>query len=413
MNNSEIATKYLKSGLLTNTTCWILGAGASYDCGGGDSFAIPLTNDLVIDKDNLTQKVIELVDTGKLRLNADELAGISNFRSLPSPHVIEGIRYLMAQGLLKSESIKQALGSNLEITLQMIRDLTIHKNPSIANIAVECFQDIVRCIATTISWAQMQSLSFMDQTGRVSLSYQANNYIWLSTMACHFPNWSILTLNYDELLDLGFRILLRMNPPPVQYIAWKSICDNFIYANSNHLKIEFDHGVYLKLHGTLDIYECRNPDCGTSRRLYRSNSDDAIISVWLQDKRPPCPDCGMEGGEFIVPPGRNKSLNERAFDSIVVEHAYTALRQADQLILIGYSFPEYDFDIVELLKRALIGKDNIKIDVITPDAYDIANRLSMAIRQPVNPIKESFSEFGGRMWREIRIKPPPDGIHLR
>jgi len=227
---------------------------------------------------------------------------------------------------------------------------------------------------------------------------------------CHFPDWSILTLNYDELLDLGFRMVLGFQPSPVQYIAWRSLTDDFIAERRSSLTIP--SGIYLKLHGSLDIYECQNRICGTARRLYRACPDDGILSVRLQDERPRCPACGVEGAEFIVPPGRNKTQNERAFDSLVFQLAEQALRTADRWLLLGYSFPDYDHDTIGLLTRALPSDRPLRIDVINPDAVRIGQRVAETLNRPVNTMAESFSTFAERMWEHIGVSPPTDGIPL-
>src|SRR5207248_2075330 len=107
-----------------------------------------------------------------------------------------------------------------------------------------------------------------------------------------------------------------------------------------------------------------------------------------------CPACGRNASYLLLPPGRSKTPGETAFYKQMYSHADRMLSQADTWVVLGYSVPDYDEDVVAMMMRALAAsRSSHRINVVAPDAKDIAGRLSNRIAHEVVPHNETFSQM--------------------
>jgi hypothetical protein len=74
-----------------------------------------------------------------------------------------------------------------------------------------------------------------------------------------------------------------------------------------------------------------------------------------------------------------------------------ALSRAGTWIIVGYSCPGYDSDMLELLSenasRARRSTPEPEICVVSPDAESIAERVSAQIEPTVQFVNSSFTDF--------------------
>jgi hypothetical protein len=117
------------------------------------------------------------------------------------------------------------------------------------------------------------------------------------------------------------------------------------------------HATLLKLHGSLS-WALKNGQLekyGDLRPAFRGN---AAIVPPIQEK---------EFGVWLRP---------------IWEHAEYALARADRLIVVGYSFPDYDREIRCLLQRGFESR-RVDIHVFDPSASSIAVRIQSFLPQAV------------------------------
>lgn len=122
----------------------------------------------------------------------------------------------------------------------------------------------------------------------------------------------------------------------------------------------------LKLHGSLNWLVC--PKCGRFFVEYDKNiAINTLGSVKHEEEC--CRFCkdtvGEKMGEpllesLIITPTYMKELNNLHIQNIW-HNAYIELTEADEVVFIGYSFPEADFEMRYLLKRAIGNDTSIKV----------------------------------------------------
>src|SRR5262249_11055876 len=145
------------------------------------------------------------------------------------------------------------LKASLENTIDALRGLCGSNQEEVADRASECLRGLIDHISAELTWAQTEAL--MDEGGNMG-EFHASNYLWLAKSCCSIPKWSVITLNYDEILDWSFRGFrqFRIAETP-QYDAWEH---GIQMAFARQMPVVPDTGVYVKAHGSLSLDSCQN-----------------------------------------------------------------------------------------------------------------------------------------------------------
>lgn len=114
---------------LSSATCWILGAGASYDCIGESDFCVPLTFNLI-----------------RKEAIADAL------RAALTPFI--------ERALLSATDFDDAVGRNLETTVDELRALTNHPNPATRREAAAGLAELIRTVAAMVSVGSVPAMYY-------------------------------------------------------------------------------------------------------------------------------------------------------------------------------------------------------------------------------------------------------------
>ena len=317
----------------TDQTCWIVGAGASFDCIQPGDFCVPLTKDLL--------KGRHPFSAGPRFM--DELTTLLS----SNPRIVDTLRAF---------DINDPLGCQIELTIEGFRRLASEVTDD-GVVAARCLAQLTRRIAEEITFAQGNGLGLGDQ-------YRAFNYFWLRAMCDRFPKWSVISLNYDSLLDWAFAQV--PGEVQIQYANWNRLITALL---SMEAMPETSDGIYLKLHGSLHLFSCHNRVCPNYRRPWckgKYPSNVMLFQLVIDEK---CPKCGLEMHPLILPPGRNKTKEEGAYHDCVYAKAEAVLFGSNTWLLLGYSMPTYDIDLAAILKRAVeAGHKPVEVCVIDPAA---------------------------------------------
>jgi hypothetical protein len=347
-------------------TCWVFGAGASYDCRSDGTPCVPLMRGL------LTVEHL-LPPTGEALVNS--------------------LEQLRSQHLLHYVTLEQALKEELEQLVDQLRAIALHERESVAELGNASLRHLLNNIAGNIAASQAKGLV------GVNLEYFAWNYFFIGILASHNPQMSVLTLNWDMLLDWGLRYF-RMNgyrPWPVQYDNWRWVLAEYLEGGEYEPK----DGVYMKLHGSLLLYACLNRQCAKYRVPGRYEDKEGEYSMHIRpDKDRTCRACGEVMTELLLPPGENKTEDEGRFLKTVYLHAEHALARSQHWVVVGYSAPDYDADIASLMMRAISRKtkpSELNVVVVSPDASTVAGRLSSRIRHKVLARSQTFTAAANEM----------------
>jgi len=155
---------------------------------------------------------------------------------------------------------------------------------------------------------------------------------------------SFITFNYDLLLDKAVVINDRglLGDYAVPFASVLSFDQYERILRNERLPSDVD---ILKLHGSLNwavCTQCKAPH---------------LASYWQYNHLPHdhCRRCQSSLSPVLVSPTPRKKIEERPFLAGVWQKALEVIRQANEIVVIGYSFPEADVEAKRLFERALVG----------------------------------------------------------
>jgi hypothetical protein len=185
------------------------------------------------------------------------------------------------------------------------------------------------------------------------------------TRACGSVEPSVISLNYDILLDtVLFKIAedqggldADARPTYACDIQTKEYLDKPVGRGKRA-----EYGTLLKLHGSLNWFYCpccRRLDVGMSefgRSVVSCTMVDVLANLHplhaLYVEGEPCPDCDTRLRPVMITPSRAKDYRNPHIQRIWYE-AERALRRAEHVCFIGYSLPDDDLEVIDLLRRGL------------------------------------------------------------
>lgn len=229
----------------------------------------------------------------------------------------------------------------------------------------------------------------------------------------------VVTFNWDTLLDQALLESGRWFPDDGYGIAFQQLLDGVWRDPAPSAGSALR---YLKLHGSAN-WLLNWITYGQDGSLHLPVGSDGALQplcfvdgsqsyeTWDDERRtaptpmtfpyfPRSPISGMPTVAAIIPPVQQKNL--QAFADILAplwESAHQALRDANEWVIAGYSFPETDGHINGLLRDSY--RDNKSIWVIDPfrRGQDIAEQLFHVLghRGPVHAPRMGFAKFVERM----------------
>ena len=102
--------------------------------------------------------------------------------------------------------------------------------------------------------------------------------------------------------------------------------------------------------------------------------DEGWKSLRLVPPEFPCATCGKRALELILPPGRNKTREEGMYFESAAGLTRLALARFDLWILLGYSVPDYDQDMITLLRHVLQAPTEAKRERVILARSSTSNR---------------------------------------
>lgn len=224
-------------------------------------------------------------------------------------------------------------------------------------------------------------------------------------------NISIITLNYDTLLEESFDFLYPSD-------ALIDYCINFMNYEQYDKIAAFNwwidprkpvpiwNGIkptpikIIKIHGSLNWKYC---NCCNQVLLTPWDTDIDIKSQGFKGRilesctnlkevifDLKCPNDNTPFDTFIVPPSHIKELNHPAITKLFDEAAIE-IRKAKKIVFIGYSFPEADVHIKALFRKNKI--DDVDIEVVDPYINEQIKNNYKGIYKNTKFIKDSFENY--------------------
>ena len=231
------------------------------------------------------------------------------------------------------------------------------------------------------------------------------NLFWKSLFD-NSPNSSIITLNYDTLLEQSFDFLYKkigyidycipfMNyekdPRLSQYNFWINPREPFFVEESEN-PVPFK---VIKLHGSLNWKYCNC--CNQTLLTPWDRKIDLTKGKFLGYTYPEkheyefiCPLDQTEFQTLIMPPSYLKSLHHSIITQLLNETA-RELRIAKKVVFIGYSLSNADIHIKALLKKNI--HPDMEIIVINPKKKDSLELNYKSLSKNVRFEYRSFEEM--------------------
>jgi NAD-dependent SIR2 family protein deacetylase len=353
---------------------FILGAGASRPAG------IPIQSNMINEIFSLNKEQLQ-------KKNKEDLSFIDSKNDLFSQFALfNKSRKIFARFLIKNfgdMDLKEKIfkidknseheNSNLEKIWSQIFDQLIEINISLENI----FTIIDKAIGEN-SFFQNYSINDLK---KVQL---ALDKCLIYILSYYTPSENHL---YEKISEYFATEANSGNQPVIISLNWDTIIDNFLFNKtfSDDIIVDYCTDCYnidtgkvinrksenkiklLKLHGSINWLICRN-----CFKLYAQHDQILALST-LMDKTDQnnCHFCSEleranELESSIITPTYIKNFENLHYQRIWRD-AFNELAKADEVIFIGYSFPEADYELRYLLKKAIKKQTKIKVILYKTD----------------------------------------------
>jgi len=222
-------------------------------------------------------------------------------------------------------------------------------------------------------------------------------------------NISFISFNYDTLLDdILFECVAENIIPKYTYkiplYNIEEVCD---YGNANaRPRMPYDGVQLLKPHGSLNLNYCTHRQAPYGEGYFYNRN---YLKTWTDQLKCPC--CGSDLKRLMVPPlyskhdfiqstaykkpGAWRSSPEN-FRKYIDNDISDCLAAADEIVVIGYSMPAYDFDFKSLLLRSLVKnkkRKNVHLQLITKGDNIVPHQFENLVGRVSITSNEGFLHF--------------------
>lgn len=161
-----------------------------------------------------------------------------------------------------------------------------------------------------------------------------------------------ISLNYDVLLDLTLSCMVESG----EINDFTYGVDLYDLENQNE-KCRESGVLLLKPHGSINLAQC--PKC---KKIF-----DGVLGInraMIEENYSICRSCGSSLNILILPPTFSKSEACESYYADIHKKISEKISKADEILIIGYSLPDYDFNILEaFLKGAVENENRLKLDI--------------------------------------------------
>jgi len=155
------------------------------------------------------------------------------------------------------------------------------------------------------------------------------------------PQTLFLTTNYDTLIDNALTSVPNMQ---LDY--------GLEFGNRSPVAGTAEAIRLFKVHGSLNWLYC--PACNT---ISLTGRNQGVLRLLTDRQKSDCEQCGSIILPVIIPPTFFKDMTN-VFFNMVWNQAEQHLRQVEQIVFCGYSFPDSDLHIKYLIKRVQTNRPN-------------------------------------------------------
>lgn len=209
---------------------------------------------------------------------------------------------------------------------------------------------------------------------------------------------SIITFNYDEALDTSIAYYNTKNPGKklphflnLQYLISKTAERDFLFSGLGEISTsQHGRGYLLKLHGSLFWKTCINNYCPNHFYINIGNESEEFLDEeeylskthysMFPDEPSFCNMCGGELEPVLIYPSAEKQISMFPKVKVMWQKAHRILSNATHFVIIGYSFPETDFNIRNLIRRSCYHGKGRSWRIVDPDWQNVLQKLKPLIK---------------------------------
>ena len=165
---------------------------------------------------------------------------------------------------------------------------------------------------------------------------------------------SIITFNWDLMID---QLLINSEQGKIIHDSLNEIINpTNSFGNNDYDTLAYNNlhkGYFLKMHGSINWAICGNNECHRHSIPFIFNLDKEIyLPMWN------CNYCGCKLEMLLMPPHVHKNFRANRIFNLQAKIAYEKIYTAKEIIIIGYSFPEFDFEVNSLFRKAKLTHDD-------------------------------------------------------
>lgn len=223
---------------------------------------------------------------------------------------------------------------------------------------------------------------------------------------------SVISTNWDILLDNSIYNSIKKSNDlgVVDYCCYISSYDKNDETVKPGLEI-LGKGGYnvklLKLHGSLNWLQC--PRC---QRIYVKFNQKIAMNPFSTVNKPSCLHCDKNFGKYkshllnanLIMPTFLKDLSNPQY-KIIWQNAGIELSEAKKIVFIGYSLPQADFEMRQLLSR-MVDKDT-EIEVVNwknPNKPEIYDNLVSGFKQFFGREIQDYEKGTSNYVKELKFR---------
>ena len=353
---------------MKNKTVYILGAGFSIDAGA------PLQS-------NIVEEIFKLNNSKSYLFNQDKMELFKNF-------------------LNETLYIQEDLHSSIPLEdIFTPLDRCIADNISFRNLDVIKVKEIREIVYYLIGVTLKELLTYNNEKEYINkfAKHLFDNCIERKDLGYKNPNTdkvAVISTNWDILLDNSLNKLIdnyiqkTQNKAVVDYCCHISSNDEYNHKIKPGLEILGQGGFnikLLKLHGSYNWLQC--PRC---LRVYIDFYEKLVVSQF--DQKVKCRHCNSNFGNHdshiltsnLIMPTFLKDFSNPQY-KLIWQNAGVELSEATKIVFIGYSLPQADFEMRQLISRMI--RENAEIEVVTKGSKD---------KQSTKELVERYKVFFGK-----------------
>jgi hypothetical protein len=198
------------------------------------------------------------------------------------------------------------------------------------------------------------------------------------------PDDSVLTFNWDLLLDDSFVSTSHRLPHYNNFLARMGAMDNQYFIP--HWTP--GSGLFLKLHGSLNWFQCTNSICAEAEKVIFRNDTSSCLDWSLGTEYYPCRRCGSDAAPLIIPPVLRKPITAQETVRAVWGLAGKIIQQADVIVIIGFSAAPTDFYASWLLSTVFLDPVGLRETLLKRKSVIVANPLNDADQREAKDFKQ-------------------------